>query len=99
MGFYPVCPGTTQYVLGTPLFKKVTVKLDNGTTLEIEAPRNSAQNKYVSQVKRNGVVNDKNWLDHFDLLKGGKLQFEMSPQPNKLRGTSKQSFPYSYTKP
>ncbi|MET0243715.1 MAG: GH92 family glycosyl hydrolase, partial [Flavitalea sp.] len=63
MGFYPVCPGTTQYVLGTPLFKKITVSLENGKKLEIEAPTNSEANKYVNQVKLNGVVNEKNWVD------------------------------------
>jgi putative alpha-1,2-mannosidase len=99
MGFYPVCPGTTQYVLGTPLFKKITVTLDNGKTLEIEAPKNSAANKYVNSVKFNGVINTKNWVDHFDLLKGGKLQFDLNSQPNKTRGTTTAAFPYSYTKP
>lgn len=99
MGFYPVCPGTTQYVMGTPLFKKITVTLDNGKKIEIEAPRSSAENKYVSQVKWNGVVVDKNWLDHFDLLKGGKLQYDMQAQPNKQRGTTAKGFPYSYSKP
>jgi predicted alpha-1,2-mannosidase len=99
MGFYPVCPGTTQYVVGTPLFKKITVTLDNGKKIEIEAPRSSAENKYVSQVKWNGVMVDKNWLDHFELQKGGKLQFEMQAQPAKQRGTSAKAYPYSYTKP
>ncbi len=99
MGFYPVCPGTTQYVLGTPLFKKITVTLDNGKKLEIEAPKNSDANKYVNQVKFNGTVVDNNWFDHFDLQKGGKLQFDMSPTPNKQRGTTAKAYPYSYTKP
>jgi predicted alpha-1,2-mannosidase len=99
MGFYPVCPGTTQYVLGTPLFKKITVTLDNGKKLEIEAPKSSAQNKYVGEVKWNGAVNLKNWVDHFDLMKGGKLQFDMLAQPNKKRGIGKEAYPYSYTKP
>jgi len=99
MGFYPVCPGTTQYVLGTPLFRKITVTLDNGKKLEIEAPGNSSVNKYVGQVKWNGVQNNKNWVDHFDLMKGGKLQFDMSALPNKTRGASAAAFPYSYSEP
>jgi predicted alpha-1,2-mannosidase len=99
MGFYPVCPGTTQYVIGTPLFKKITVTLDNGKKLEIEAPKTSAENKYVSQVRWNGVTQQKNWLDHFDLQQGGKLQFDMVAEPNKQRGTTAQAFPYSYTRP
>jgi predicted alpha-1,2-mannosidase len=99
MGFYPVCPGTTQYVIGTPLFKKITVTLDNGKKLEIEAPKTSAENKYVSQVRWNGVTQQKNWLDHFNLQQGGKLQFDMVAEPNKQRGTTAQAFPYSYTRP
>ncbi|MHA4843548.1 GH92 family glycosyl hydrolase [Flavitalea antarctica] len=99
MGFYPVCPGTTQYVMGTPLFKKMVVTLDNGKKIEIESPKSSAENKYVSQVKWNGVVVEKNWLEHTDLQKGGKLQFEMQSQPAKQRGTTSKAYPYSYTKP
>ena len=72
---------------------------ENGKKLEIEAPTNSEANKYVNQVKLNGVVNEKNWVDHFDLLKGGKLQFDMKAQPNKTRGTTQKAFPYSYSKP
>jgi putative alpha-1,2-mannosidase len=99
MGFYPVCPETTQYVFGTQLFKKITVTLDNGKKVEIEAPKASVENKYVSQVKWNGIASDKNWVDHFELLKGGKLQFEMVAQPNKQRGTTAKSYPYSYSRP
>ncbi|WP_276480964.1 GH92 family glycosyl hydrolase [Paraflavitalea pollutisoli] len=97
MGFYPVTPGTTQYVLGTPLFKKMTLTLDNGKKLVINAPANSDNNKYVQQVKRNGVVYSKNWVDHFDLFKGGTLDFNMGSTPNKSRGTSADAFPYSYS--
>lgn len=97
MGFYPVCPGTSQYVLGTPLFKKMTITFDNGKTLQINAPATSEANKYVSRVKRNGVVQDKNWFDHFDLQKGGLLEFEMSATPNKQRGTTAAAYPYSFS--
>lgn len=97
MGFYPVCPGTTQYVLGTPLFKKMTLTLENGKKLVINAPTNSDANKYVQQVKRNGVVYTKNWVDHFDLFKGGTLDFNMGSTPNKTRGTTPDAFPYSYS--
>ena len=97
MGFYPVCPGTTQYVLGTPLFKKMTLTLDNGKKLVINAPANSDANKYVQQVKRNGVVYTKNWVDHFDLFQGGTLDFNMGSTPSKTRGTTPDAFPYSYS--
>jgi predicted alpha-1,2-mannosidase len=97
LGFYPVCPGTDQYVLGTPLFKKITVSLTNGKKLVINAANNSADNKYVQSVDFNGVKGDKNWISHFDLQKGGSLNFTMSSQPNKSRGTSTAAYPYSFS--
>jgi predicted alpha-1,2-mannosidase len=97
MGFYPVCPGTEQYVLGTPLFKKLTVTLDNGKKLVISAANNSEANKYVQAVNLNGKAVDKNWLSHFDLQKGGTLTFTMSAGPIKNRGTSSAAFPYSFS--
>lgn len=97
MGFYPVCPGTTQYVLGTPMFNKITVSLDNGKTLVINSPAASDNNKYVKEVKRNGVTYAKNWLDHTDLQKGGVIEFNMSATPNKQRGTDPKSFPFSFS--
>ncbi|MBO9632291.1 MAG: GH92 family glycosyl hydrolase [Chitinophagaceae bacterium] len=98
MGFYPVCPGTTEYVLGTPLFKKMTITLENGKTLQVNAPDNSAANQYVQQLKLNGKLHTKNYLDHFELMKGGSLDFNMGPVPNKQRGTHKTDFPYSFSK-
>lgn len=97
MGFYPVCPGTTQYVLGAPLFQKMTLTLENGKKLVINAPQASASNKYVSQVKRNGVSYNLNWIDHNDLLKGGVIDFQMSANPNRQRGTDPKAFPYSFS--
>jgi predicted alpha-1,2-mannosidase len=98
MGFYPVCPGTTQYVLGAPLFPKMTITLENGKKLEIEAPKNSAQNLYVQSLKFNGKAYGKTFVDHFDLLKGGTLKFDMGPEPNKKRGTEDSAFPYSFSR-
>ncbi|TCZ67044.1 GH92 family glycosyl hydrolase [Flaviaesturariibacter aridisoli] len=95
LGFYPVCPGTTQYVLGAPLFPKATIRLENGKTITITAPRNSTANRYVGRLTRNGRLWNKNWLDHFDLLKGGTLQFDMQALPNKQRGTQASAYPYS----
>lgn len=98
MGFYPVCPGTDQYVLGTPLFKKVTVSLDNGKKLTITAPGTSEKNKYVQEVKINGKTSDKNYLNHFELMKGGNVNFTMSPTPVKTRGTKESAYPYSLSR-
>jgi putative alpha-1,2-mannosidase len=97
LGFYPVCPATDQYVLGTPLFKKTILKLENGKQLQINAPNNSEENKYVQSLEFNGKTYDKNWLGHFDLQKGGVLNFVMSASPNKSRGTSESAFPYSFS--
>jgi predicted alpha-1,2-mannosidase len=97
LGFYPVTPATDQYVVGAPLFKKVTISLENGKTVVINAPTNSADNRYVESVKFNGVSYDKNWLSHTGLQKGAVIDFKMSATPNKTRGTKESSFPYSFS--
>lgn len=95
MGFYPVTPATDQYVLGAPLFKKVTVNLDNGKQIVINAAANSVDNKYINALKYDGKTYGKNWLSHSDLVKGATLDFDMTAAPNKTRGTSESDFPYS----
>ncbi len=95
MGFYPVCPGTQQYVLGAPLFKKVTLNFVNGKQFVIDAANNSSTNQYIQQATLNGVVWDKNFLNHFDILKGGMLDLKMAAQPNYKRGVSNSSVPFS----
>ena len=95
MGFYPVCPGTDQYVLGSPLFKKLTVNLENGKKLVINAPAANDKNIYVQSLQMNGASHSKNWVSHFDLLKGGTLNFTMGATPNKTRGTKEEDAPYS----
>lgn len=97
LGFYPVCPATDQYVLGAPLFKKVMLSLENGKQIVIAAPKNSDKNKYVNSLKFNGKAYENNWLGHFDLMKGGSLDFDMNAEPNTKRGVDKKSFPYSFT--
>ena len=95
LGFYPVCPGSDQYVLGAPYFKKVTLQLENGKKLEISAPKNSDENRYIRSLNYNGKNYTKNYLDHFELLRGGKLTFNMDSRPNKTRGVKESDFPYS----
>jgi predicted alpha-1,2-mannosidase len=95
MGFYPVTPASDQYVLGAPLFKKVTVKMENGKTISINAANNSSQNKYVNSLSVNGKPYTFNWLSHSALLKGATLKFNMSAQPNKLKGVKPAEAPYS----
>ena len=97
LGFYPVCPGTTQYVMGAPLFKKATLHFENGKSLVINAPANSAENFYIKSLKFNGQNYTKNYLDHNDLMKGAVLDIEMDDQPNKQRGIQTTDFPYSFS--
>jgi predicted alpha-1,2-mannosidase len=97
MGFYPVCPATDQYVLGAPLFKKLTISLANHKKLVIQASNNSATNRYVQTLKWNGVLHDKNWISHSNLMKGGELRFEMGKMENKNRGIKKGAAPFSFS--
>ena len=97
LGFYPVCPGSGQYVLGTPYFDEVKLHLENGRTLEIDADDNSSANKYIQAMTLNGKPYGKNYITHDDLMAGGKIEFEMGAQPNKSRGVTADSFPYSFS--
>lgn len=98
LGFYPVTPATDQYILGAPLFKEVTVHLENGKNIEIKAPENSSENLYVKSLNVNNQPYSRNWLSHKDLLQGAVLDFKMSNQPNKDRGSQEKDFPYSMSK-
>ena len=95
MGFYPVTPGVDQYVMAAPLFKKITLSLENGKKLTINASQNSKDNRYVQSLKYNGKVYTRNWLSHSGLQQGGVLDFEMSAVPNKQRGVSPGDYPFS----
>lgn len=97
MGFYPVAPATDEYVIGAPLFKKITVTLENGKTIEISAPDNSSVNPYVQSVTWNGKKYSKNYFNYSSLMKGAKIQFKMGAQPNKKRGINESDFPYSFS--
>jgi predicted alpha-1,2-mannosidase len=97
LGFYPVTPAIDQYVIGAPLFKKATVFLENGKSIVIEAPENNNKNRYIQSMKLNGKAYGKNWLNHFELLKGVKIDFNMSATPDKIRGTAVTDFPYSFS--
>lgn len=97
MGFYTLCPGTDQYILGSPLFDKVTVSLENGKKVEISAQNNDSKNRYVNSMTIDGVDWSKNFLTHDQLSGGVKIKFNMSSQPNRTRGISENDFPYSFT--
>ena len=95
IGFYPVCPVSDQYVLGAPLFKKITLSLVNGQKVVLNAANNSDRNLYINSMTFNGKPYDFNWISHTDLMKGAIINFNMSSQPNKQRGTKAVDFPYS----
>ena len=97
LGFYTVCPGTDQYVLGTPLFKSVKLHLENGKTVTIDAPNNSCENRYVKSMKLNGKNHTNNYLTHDQLMKGARIQYQMDAVPNKSRGINKEDAPYSFS--
>lgn len=98
LGFYPVCPGTDQYVLGAPLFKKATVHFENGKTLEIKAPQNSRTNIYIKDMKVNGAEYSKNYVTHSLLQNGGVVDCVMSDAPNTERGIGMADAPYSFSR-
>ena len=83
LGLFPLTPGSGQWTLGSPLFKKATVHLPNGRDLVIEAPENSPENVYVRSVVLNGEVLDRLFLTHEEVAAGGTLRFEMSAEPNE----------------
>ena len=95
LGFYPVCPGVNEYVIGAPLFKNAVITLENNKTITINAPDISDTNRYIHSLKVNDKIHDKNYLDHNLLMKGAHLQFDMSAKPNKLRGIKAGAEPYS----
>ena len=95
LGFYSVCPGSDQYVLGAPLFKKAVIDLENGKKIQISAPENSDKSRFVQEVKYNGKNYSKNFLVHSSLLNGADIQFRMGDKPNKKRGINKADYPYS----
>lgn len=95
LGFYPVTPSIPQYVMGSPLFKKVVLSLENGKKFTISATNNSPKNVYVEDIMLNGKTWSKNYINYFDILKGGVLEFDMNATPNKKRGVDENSVPYS----
>ncbi len=95
MGFYPVCPGSGEYVFGAPLFKEVKIHLQNGNTFTVQAPANSKDNLYVQSARLNGRPYTKTYIRHNDILNGGMLKFDMAAEPNKQWGVSPDDAPYS----
>ena len=98
LGFYPVCPGTDQYVMGAPLFQKATLHFENGNTLFIQAPENSEKNLYIESMTVNGQNYTRNYVTHSMLQQGGRIEISMGDEPNRHRGISADDAPYSFSK-
>ena len=98
LGFYPVCPGSGEYVMGAPYFKSATLHLENGKSVVFSAPDNSDENRYIKSMTVNGKKYTRNYINHFELLKGGKYVFDMENEPCRSRGVNDTDFPYSFSR-
>ncbi len=98
LGFYPVTPGTAEYVIGSPLFKKVSLTLENGNIFTINALENSSDNVYIQEASLNGSLYMKTYLQHQDIMQGGSLNFRMSKDANKSWNTDSNASPFSISK-
>ena len=97
MGFYPVCPGAGEYVLGAPYFDEMTLHLENGRTVSIKSNDNTEDNCYVNSLTLNGKPYSKNYIKRSDLMQGAQFVYTMSAKPNYSRGTAESDAPYSFS--
>jgi len=95
LGFYPVCPGRDEYLIGTPLFPKVTVDIGEGKTFVLKAKKISSYNVYIQETTLNGQVYAQSFLKHADLINSGELLFTMGKAPNKQWGNRRGGIPVS----
>lgn len=97
LGFYPVCPGIDEYVIGSPLFRKAIITLENGNKIVIDASNNDKENCYIEKLTLNDTMYTKNYFKHKTLTDGANIRFEMSAHPNQERGKTQTDFPYSFS--
>jgi len=97
MGFYPVCPGSPVYEIGSPIFAKITLTMGNGDKFTIIADRVSTRNKYIQSASLNGKPLVKPWLRHADIVNGGTLTLEMADTPSLSLGSAPEDAPPSMT--
>jgi len=99
MGFYTVNPAKPDYIIGSPIFVKVTMHMSNSKDLIIEAKNNSEKNCYIQSATLNGRPWNKPWFSHADIVNGGKFVFRMGPRPNPNWGSAPSSVPPSMSQP
>lgn len=97
LGFYPVCPASDEYAVGSPLFRKAVITLENGNEIVMDAENNAPDRRYISDMFLNGKEYGDNFLLYDDLVSGAELRFEMSSEPDTLRGTVPENAPYSFS--
>ncbi|MFA6833134.1 MAG: GH92 family glycosyl hydrolase [Bacteroidaceae bacterium] len=97
LGMYTVAPGSDEYILGSPLFDKATLYLENGNEVVITSNNNNVKNRYIESMTLNGQNHTKNYLTHKELMDGAIINFNMSDTPNKVRGTKETDLPYSFS--
>lgn len=95
LGFYPVCPGSNEYVIGSPCVEAASIMLENNKVFTMKAPALSDKNIYIQDVTLNGKPYHYTFITHETVMNGGELVFRMGNKPNKKWGTSVQSRPYS----
>ncbi|MDE3067054.1 MAG: GH92 family glycosyl hydrolase [Verrucomicrobiota bacterium] len=95
LGFYPVNPARPEYIIGSPVFDRVTLRLGNGKDFVIVARNNSGKNVFIQSARLNGRPLDRPWFSHADIVNGGRLEFEMGPRPNKNWGSAPDAAPPS----
>lgn len=98
LGFYPLCPGSNQFVWGSPLFDEAVLTFESGKKLTIKSRGNDAENVFVNKLSLNGEDVKRNWISNEEVVLGGEVEFYMTSVPNKERGTDPKSFPFSVTK-
>lgn len=99
IGFYPVCPGSDQYVIGSPLVDKAVINFESGKSFTVKTTNNQPGNMYISAAKLNGVNYTKSYITYTDMSKGGELEFTMSATPNKNWGSAESDVPLSVIEP
>jgi putative alpha-1,2-mannosidase len=97
LGFYPVCPGSPVYEIGSPIFAESRIKMGNGKVFRIIADHVSPQNKYIQSATLNGQPWNKPWFSHSDIAEGATLVLEMGSEPNRAWGSRPEDAPPSMT--
>jgi len=98
LGLYSVCPGTDEYVIGSPVFRKATITLENGKKFVITAANNNKQNVYIQSATLNGKAYTKNFIRYADIANGGELALQMGDQPALNRGATEADKPFSVSR-